>query len=78
LYRIGVVIEHSWTQIPGFGSCIILHIWRGPNFPTDGCTAMAVSNLRTLIHWIVASKTPLFVQLPIDVYRFERSWDSDN
>ena len=75
LYRIGVVIEHNWTQIPGFGSCIFLHVWRGLSFPTDGCTAMAESNLRRLIHWMVASKSPLFVQLPIDVYRFQTSWE---
>ena len=75
LYRIGVVIEHNWTPIPSFGSCIFLHIWRGPRSPTDGCTAMAESDLWALIHWVVANKNPLFVQLPIDVYRSQTSWE---
>jgi L,D-peptidoglycan transpeptidase YkuD (ErfK/YbiS/YcfS/YnhG family) len=74
LYRLGVVIEHNWMPIPGFGSCTFLHIWRGPSSPTVGCTAMAESGLRALVRWIAANKNPLFVQLPIDVYRSLSSW----
>ena len=71
LYSLGVVVDHNWadqTQ-PGKGSCIFLHVWRGPDQPTVGCTAMDEGNLRTLLGWLDPRQTPTLVQLPEETYR---------
>lgn len=64
LYRYVVVIEHNTTApIPGAGSCIFLHVWRGPDAPTAGCTAMGEADMRALLGWLDAAKRPVIVQL---------------
>jgi len=65
LYRWGIVVDHNAdpTQ-PGDGSCIFLHIWRGPGQGTVGCTAMPQPQMETLLGWIDPAKQPLLVQLP--------------
>jgi D-alanyl-D-alanine dipeptidase len=77
LYSLGVVVDHNWadqTQ-PGKGSCIFLHVWRGPDQPTVGCTAMDERNLRTLLGWLDPRQTPTLVQLPEEAYRsLRRAW----
>ena len=70
LYRWGVLVDHNYTpSVPGAGSCIFLHIWRGPGQPTVGCTAMQQDNLESLIGWLDERRTPLLVQLPMVEYR---------
>jgi zinc D-Ala-D-Ala dipeptidase len=67
-YRLGVVIEHNPAAIPGFGSCIFLHVW-DPRFPgTTGCTATDYDHLFRLLRWLDPKKRPLIVQLPISEY----------
>ncbi len=63
-YRVGLMVEHNWDQRPGAGSCIFLHVWAGPGQTTAGCTAMSERDLRTLLHWLDASRKPVLVQLP--------------
>lgn len=70
LYRWGVVVDHNADPpIVGQGSCIFLHIWRGPEKGTAGCTAMEQSNLKDLLRWLNPSRRPLLVQLPEAEYR---------
>ena len=75
-YRFGVMVEHNWGQIPGYGSCIFLHLWAGADQGTSGCTAMGSSDLNRLLHWLDARQDPLVVQLPLPEYeRLRASWD---
>jgi L,D-peptidoglycan transpeptidase YkuD (ErfK/YbiS/YcfS/YnhG family) len=65
LYRHGLVVQHNTTPaIPGSGSAIFLHIWRGPGQPTAGCTAMAEADLIRLLKWLRPLHHPLLVQIP--------------
>jgi len=62
--------------VPGNGSCIFLHIWRGPGQGTAGCTAMPEEILLDTIHWL-NSKAPnaVLVQLPDSEYqRLKAKW----
>ena len=52
LYRWGVVVRYNDERVPGAGSCIFLHVWRGPESPTAGCTAMAEEELLFLLGWL--------------------------
>jgi L,D-peptidoglycan transpeptidase YkuD (ErfK/YbiS/YcfS/YnhG family) len=75
LYQWGVVVDHNTSPapLPGAGSCIFLHLWRGPSHGTDGCTAMAVEPLGELVHWLHHAAAPVLVQLPRSVYDEARS-----
>src|ERR1700730_10811088 len=73
LYKWGVVVEHNPAAIPGAGSCIFLHIWKSSSAPTAGCTAMAESDLITLIRWLNPARRPILVQLPRAAYRSVRA-----
>jgi D-alanyl-D-alanine dipeptidase len=75
-YRLGVMVEQNWGQLPGYGSCIFLHLWAGVDQGTLGCTAMGWSDLNRLLHWLDARQDPLVVQLPLGEYNRRRaSWD---
>lgn len=75
MFRWCVEVKQNWQQRPGFGSCIYLHIWKGPGVPTSGCTAMSERDLRRIVAWLDARKRPLLVQLPaseLERAKFER------
>jgi D-alanyl-D-alanine dipeptidase len=77
LYKWGVVVDHNASpQVrPAGGSCIFLHIWKGPGHGTAGCTAMEESALTTTIAWLAPKPAPLLVQLPRAEYeRLKSSW----
>ena len=75
-YRFGVMVEHNWGQLPGYGSCIFLHLWGGADHGTSGCTAMGSPDMNRLLHWLDARQDPLVVQLPLGEYVKRRaSWD---
>jgi L,D-peptidoglycan transpeptidase YkuD (ErfK/YbiS/YcfS/YnhG family) len=75
-YRWGVVVDHngaaatnsSARPIPGRGSCIFLHIWKGTGDGTVGCTAMPQPELETVIRWLDPKRNPVLVQLPEQKY----------
>lgn len=70
LYEWGVFVNHNTTAtVPGAGSCIFLHIWRGPNKPTAGCTSMSTENMQAIIAWLDPKAKPVLVQLPENEYR---------
>ena len=64
-YNLGIVVEHN-TQpaIPGAGSCIFIHVWKTSTEGTGGCTAMAESDLATILEWLDPKMNPILVQYP--------------
>lgn len=68
LYSLGVEVKHNFTRPePKGGSCIFLHLWRGPNSATSGCTAMASDSLKTVLTKLGPSS--LLIQLPNVEYK---------
>lgn len=63
LYRWGVVVRYNdLPATPGGGSCIFLHIWRDPESPTEGCTAMSPGDLLAVMRWLDPAAEPVLVQ----------------
>ena len=64
------------NAVPGLGSAIFFHIWRGGGSkPTAGCTTMAENMLKQLIARIDPSKNPVYVLLPEAEYqRLRKAW----
>ncbi|HLY97777.1 MAG TPA: hypothetical protein VKT33_01805 [Candidatus Angelobacter sp.] len=74
LYRWGIVVDHNSSPVKaGSGSCIFLHIWRGPGQGTVGCTAMPQAELENILGWLNPKKNPLLVQLPAAQYEALRT-----
>jgi D-alanyl-D-alanine dipeptidase len=74
LYRWGIIVDHnSDPPAAGSGSCIFMHIWRGPGQGTVGCTAMPQPEVESLLGWLDPARTPLLVQLPEAEYKKLRS-----
>jgi L,D-peptidoglycan transpeptidase YkuD (ErfK/YbiS/YcfS/YnhG family) len=49
LYDLILITDWNWPRsVPGRGSAIFVHSWRGPRYPTAGCIAFA----RTDLLWI--------------------------
>ncbi len=85
LYRIGAIVAHNGpgvdpalvpqaaladdVPVAGDGSCIFLHVWRGPGTVTAGCTAMPDARLAEVLAWLDADADPVLVQLPASEYR---------
>lgn len=76
LYRLGVLVAYNVTPtVPGAGSCIFLHLERGPQGSTSGCTAMAPKALREIVGWLDPARQPVLVQLPEEEYlRLRTPW----
>lgn len=62
LYRFGVIVQYNPLRLPGAGSCIFLHLWRSPESPTAGCTAMAEADLLETLRWLDPEADPLLIQ----------------
>jgi len=76
LYRWGIEVDHnSDPPVAGAGSCIFMHIWRGPGQGTVGCTAMPQEQLETILGWLDPAQVPLLAQMPVAEYkRLEKHW----
>ncbi len=75
VYKWGVVVLYNTPVEAGGGSCIFLHIWKGPESSTAGCTAMDAARLTALMTWLDPKKRPLLVQLPQAEYeRLKAEW----
>lgn len=77
LYRWGILVDHNANPpVPGSGSCIFMHIWKGPAQPTVGCTAMPQADMETLLGWLDPARKPLLVQLPAERYgKMRHRWN---
>lgn len=75
-YRLGIVVDHNEVaRVAGGGSCIFLHVWKGADSATSGCTAMAKDNMERLLSWLDPRANPLLVQLPQAEYsKRETPW----
>lgn len=62
LYQWGLIVGYNEPPVPGRGSCIFLHVWRGPDSPTSGCTAMDQKDLLSVLRWLSPSANPVLVQ----------------
>lgn len=68
MYSLGLVVEHNTrAPVPGAGSAIFIHPWKGPAHPTVGCTALDEGELRELLRWLDPEKKPVLVQLAGEV-----------
>lgn len=69
-------IKHNRiSPIPGRGSAIFFHIWRGPNRNSAGCTTMAEKELLTLMTWLDARADPHYVLLAQSEHkRLQKPW----
>lgn len=75
VYKIGAVVDYNSPKVPGAGSCIFLHIWKGAGHGTAGCTAMEEANVQNLAGWLDEKKHPIIVQFPQGLYeRLHESW----
>ena len=48
LYRFGIVVDYPTDREARRGSCIFIHVWRGPTMGTAGCIAMPEQRVKTL------------------------------
>lgn len=72
-YAIGVVVAHNASPtVAAGGSCIFIHVWRGPGQPTAGCTAGDTDHILALAGWLDEAQHPVLVQLPDAEYRQRR------
>lgn len=62
LYKLGIVINYNPNNRVADGSCLFLHIEKGKNAPTSGCTSMSERDLRTIIEWLDQEESPLIIQ----------------
>lgn len=67
-YQEALVVLHNPANIKNAGSCIFLHVWKGPGETTAGCTAMAEPALQQLLGWLDPKASPLLVVMPKPVY----------
>lgn len=77
LYRLGIFVDHNADPpVAGRGSCIFLHIWRGSDQGTVGCTAMEPANIAMLLAWLDPKRHPVLIQMPIAQYDQQKTvWD---
>lgn len=55
LYDLVLVTDWNWPDaMPGRGSCIFVHQWRRPGYPTAGCVALR----RDHLHRVARTLTP--------------------
>jgi len=64
LYKYGVVVAHNRAAKKGYGSCIFLHVQRGVNKPTVGCTSMSEASIKKIVFWLNKDKNPILIQIP--------------
>lgn len=76
VYQWGAFVGHNIAPPqPGAGSAIFIHLWKGPDAGTAGCTALEKAPLVTMLKWLQPDKQPLLVQLPREAYaRLRAGW----
>lgn len=76
LYRYVILVGHNIApRDRGAGSCIFLHVWRGEDSGTSGCTAMTEERMTELFAWLDPGERPVIVQLTrADYMRLRAAW----
>ncbi len=65
LFDWGVVVRQNAPDTrKAAGSCVFLHVWRGPRVPTSGCTALPREQIQAILRWLDPAAEPVLVQLP--------------
>jgi len=65
-YKYFIVIEYNTENpVAGKGSAIFMHIWKGEDSSTSGCTAVSEENLLKLMKWLDPSMNPMVLQFPV-------------
>ena len=62
LYKYAIIYDYNKEGIPGLGSALFIHIWKNPEVPTSGCTAVSEKDLIRIIKWLDINKNPILVQ----------------
>jgi len=63
LYKYGIEVAHNFFRPePLAGSCIFIHLWRGPESSTSGCTAMEEAHIINVLQNLDASS--VIIQMP--------------
>ena len=63
LYKYGIEVAHNFVSPEALGgSCIFIHLWRGPESSTSGCTAMDEAHLLSVLENLDSSS--LIIQMP--------------
>ena len=77
LYKYTVLVGHNtWRPEKEAGSCIFLHVWRGADSYTAGCTAMEEEHILGLLSWLDQGGNPVLIQLTRKNYlRLKEEWD---
>ncbi len=77
LFDWGVIVkQNSPDTRKAAGSCVFLHVWRGPRMPTSGCTAMARDRIEAVLRWLDPAAEPVLVQLPKPALEtLRRDWE---
>jgi L,D-peptidoglycan transpeptidase YkuD (ErfK/YbiS/YcfS/YnhG family) len=74
LFDWGVIVAHNAPDTrKAAGSCVFLHVWRGPRVPTAGCTALPREQIKAVVSWLDPAAEPVLVQLPRPVFETVRS-----
>ena len=61
-YDLVAALEYNTDPVvPGKGSAIFLHVWSAPGVATSGCVAAAEPDVRALLRWLDAARTPAVV-----------------
>ena len=63
-YKLGIVVEHNKNAVAKRGSCIFIHIQKGENKGTAGCTSMKEDDIKKIAKWLDKSKNPILIQIP--------------
>jgi L,D-peptidoglycan transpeptidase YkuD (ErfK/YbiS/YcfS/YnhG family) len=69
LYELLLTVDHNallqpGQARPGAGSCIFLHVWRAPDKPTAGCTALSRQAMIRVRSVLPSTETTLFALIP--------------
>ena len=75
-YQVGLRVGYNTDPpVPGLGSCIFMHIFSVPEKATSGCTAVSLTQMRSLRDWLDPQLHPILIQLPRCVYeKVQGSW----
>lgn len=77
-YKMAAVIGYNTRDVvPGRGSAIFLHVWRGPDSPTQGCVALAEPDVARFLNWLNKQRHPVIAISPAQDHSEHRNASRD-